>query len=426
MPPKKKKGGDEKPFLGRPKNNVKMGIVGLPNVGKSTTFNLMCGMSVAAENFPFCTIDPTESRVAYPDEKYDWLVDLYKPKSEVPAYLTVTDIAGLIRGASEGEGLGNAFLSNILACDAIFHLVRAFSDEEIIHVDGDVNPVRDLETIRNELLIKDMQFVNDNYSRCAAEAKRNGKDKEAQENLKAFTKIKEHMEAGKELRFGDWSLREIDMINEASYLTAKPVVFLVNMSEKNYVTKKNKHLVALQTWIKENCPGETMIPYSASFEDKYHVAGVEAAEACAAAMDDAVKAASPAGLQAQRAATTAAQEAYLAACKEKHSVDKLQSAFKRIIKNGYSALHLHHFFTCGHDEVKCWTIRERTKAPQAAGTIHGDFETHFIKAEIMAYADLNAAGSEAECKAAGKMQLKGKDYTVESGDCIFFHHNATK
>merc|ERR1712153_213709 len=220
MPPKKKKGGDEKPFLGRPKNNVKMGIVRLPNVGKSTTFNLMCGMSVAAE-------------------KYDWLVDLYKPKSEVPAYLTVTDIAGLIRGASEGEGLGNAFLSNILACDAIFHLVRAFSDEDIIHVDGDVNPVRDLETIRNELLIKDMQFVNDNYSRCVAEAKRNGKDKEAQENLKAFTKIKEHMEAGKELRFGDWSLREIDMINEASYLTAKPVVFLVNMSEKNYVTKKN-------------------------------------------------------------------------------------------------------------------------------------------------------------------------------------------
>ena len=134
--------------------------------------------------------------------------------------------------------------------------------------------------------------------------------------------------------------------------------------------------------IKENCPGETMIPYSASFEDKYHVAGVEAAEACAAAMDDAVKAASPEGLQAQRAATTAAQEAYLAACKEKHSVDKLQSAFKRIIRNGYSALHLHHFFTCGHDEVKCWTIRERTKAPQAAGTIHGDFETHFIKAEV--------------------------------------------
>ena len=143
-------------------------------------------------------------------------------------------------------------------------------------------------------------------------------------------------------------------------------------------------------------------------------------------MDDAVKAASPEGLQAQRAATAAAQEAYLTACKEKHSVDKLQSAFKRIIKNGYSSLHLHHFFTCGHDEVKCWTIRERTKAPQAAGTIHGDFETHFIKAEIMAYADLNAAGSEAECKAAGKMQLKGKDYTVESGDCIFFHHNATK
>jgi obg-like ATPase 1 len=394
MPPKKKKAAVDKPFLGRPGNHVKMGIVGLPNVGKSTTFNLMCGMEVAAENFPFCTIDPTVSRVAYPDERYDWLVDLFKPASEVPAYLTVTDIAGLIRGASEGEGLGNAFLSNILGCDAIYHLVRAFSDEDIIHVDGDVDPVRDLQTIRNELLIKDMEFVNNNFAKVEQEARRNGKDKEAQENYKAFCKIKEWMEAGKELRFGDWSLREIDMINGASYLTAKPVVFLVNMSEKNFITKKNKHLVPLKAWIDENCPGEPMVPYSATFEQKYFDA------------ED--------------------KEAYLTECKEKYNVDKLQSAFKRIIKQGYNALHLHHFFTCGADEVKCWTIRERTKAPQAAGTIHGDFETHFIKAEVMRYEDLHAAGSEAECKAAGKMMLKGKEYVVDSGDCIFFHHNATK
>jgi len=397
MPPKKKGAVDDKPFLGRPSNHVKMGIVGLPNVGKSSTFNLMCGMEVAAENFPFCTIDPTVSRVAYPDQRFNWLCDLYQPKSEVPAYLTVTDIAGLIKGASEGEGLGNAFLSNILACDGIYHLVRAFSDEEIIHVDGDVDPVRDLQTIRHELLVKDMEFVNNNFSKCESEMKRNGKDKEAKENYLAFCKIKEHIEAGKELRFGDWSGREIDMINAAQYLTAKPVVFLVNLSEKAYCQKKNKFLAPLMEWIKNESGGEPVIPFSVTFEGK--LAACESPEA---------------------------QAEYIAGCKEKYGVDKLKGAFERIIHAGYKCLHLHHFFTCGHDEVKCWTIRERTKAPQAAGTIHGDFEKHFIKAEVMSYEDLNAAGNEADCKAAGKMMLKGKEYVVCNGDCVFFHHNATK
>jgi obg-like ATPase 1 len=373
-------------------------------------------MSVPAENFPFCTIDPAVSRVAYPDDRFEWLCGLFKPKSEVPAYLTVTDIAGLIKGASEGEGLGNAFLSNILACDGIFHVVRGFSDEEIVHVDGDVDPVRDLQTIRNELLVKDMELVNNSFSKVEAEAKRNAKDKEAKERYLAFCKVKEWIEAGKELRFGDWSGREIELINEGQYLTAKPVVFLVNLSEKAFCTKKNKFLVALKEWVDSECPGEPIIPYSAAFEAKY----TEADEAGAAAEEG------EASSGGRRTGVSAGQQAYIDQCKEKYKVEKLKSAFDMIIKKGYKCLHLQHFFTCGADEVKCWTVRERTKAPQAAGTIHGDFETHFIKAEVMAFDDLKAAGSEADCKAAGKMQLKGKEYVVQNGDCIFFHHNATK
>jgi obg-like ATPase 1 len=395
--PKKNTTAVEKPFLGRPGNHVKMGIVGLPNIGKSSTFNLMCGMEVPAENFPFCTIDPSVSRVAYPDARFDWLCELFNPVSKVPAFLTVTDIAGLIKGASEGEGLGNAFLSNILACDGIFHIVRAFSDEEIVHVDGDVDPVRDLQTIRNELLIKDLEFVHNNFSKVEAEHKRNAKDKEAKENYLAFCKIKEWIEDGKELRFGDWTGREIDMINSAQYLTAKPVVFLVNLSEKAYCQKKNKFLQPLMEWIQENSGGEPVIPFSVAFEANL-----------------------------AKCETDEEKAAYIQDKKEKYKVEKLKSAMDRIVVAGYRCLHLHHFFTCGPDEVKCWTIRERTKAPQAAGTIHGDFETHFIKAEVMAYEDLRAAGSEAECKGAGKMQLKGKEYVVQDGDCIFFHHNATK
>eukprot|EP00658_Telonema_sp_P-2_P019581 TRINITY_DN17729_c0_g1_i1.p2 TRINITY_DN17729_c0_g1~~TRINITY_DN17729_c0_g1_i1.p2 ORF type:complete len:335 (-),score=124.46 TRINITY_DN17729_c0_g1_i1:96-1100(-) len=302
MPPKNKTAEVEKPFLGRPGNHVKMGIVGIPNVGKSTTFNVMCGMQVAAENFPFCTIDPSVSRVALQDKRFDWLCKTYQPASEVPAFLTVTDIAGLIKGASEGEGLGNAFLSNILACDGIFHLVRAFSSDEIVHVDGDVDPVRDLQTIRQELLIKDKEFVDNNFSKCEAEHKRNGKDKEAKENYLAFCKIKEWIEAGKELRFGDWSNREIDMINQAQYLTAKPVIYLVNMSEKNYVQKKNKFLEPLKEWIMAESGGEPMIPYSAEFE--LHLSEQEGDEA---------------------------KTEYIAGLKEKYKVDKLKSAMDRIV-----------------------------------------------------------------------------------------------
>eukprot|EP00657_Telonema_sp_P-1_P005107 TRINITY_DN22250_c0_g1_i1.p1 TRINITY_DN22250_c0_g1~~TRINITY_DN22250_c0_g1_i1.p1 ORF type:complete len:263 (+),score=90.48 TRINITY_DN22250_c0_g1_i1:207-995(+) len=244
-------------------------------------------------------------------------------------------------------------------------------------------------TIRNELLIKDMEFVNNNFSKVEAEHKRNEKDKEAKENYLAFCKIKEWIEEGKELRFGNWSSREIDMINAAQYLTAKPVVYLVNLSEKAYCQKKNKFLQPLMEWIQNESGGEPMLPYSGKFEAS--IAACESPEA---------------------------KQAYIDNCKKKYGVEKLKSAMERIIVAGYKCLHLHHFFTTGPDEVKCWTIRERTKAPQAAGTIHGDFEKHFIKAEVMAYNDLHAVGTEAECKAAGKMQLKGKEYVVK--DCLLY------
>jgi len=396
MPPKKKKEGDEKPWLGRPGNHVKMGIVGLPNVGKSTTFNLMCNMSVDAENYPFCTIDPSESQVALPDPRFSWLCEKYAPAKEIPAYLQVTDIAGLVKGAAEGEGLGNAFLSHILACDGIFHLVRGFADEDIVHVDGSIDPIRDLLTIRHELLIKDHEFIKKQHDEAKKDAERNAKIKEKQLIYDTMKRVLEMVdpkldgscEDGQDVRFGDWSTFDIPVINTMQLLTAKPVVYLCNLSEKDFIRQKNKHLAGLAEYVKSQPVKEPMIPYSAKFEEKLF--DMETDE--------------------ERAAYCEANN-----CK---------SAFHRITWAGYRALHLQHFYTVGKDEVKCWTIRQRTKAPQAAGVIHGDFEKCFIKAQIMKYDDLHECGDEAEVKAKGKLKDKGKEYTMEDGDIVHFQHNA--
>jgi len=365
-----------------------MGIVGLPNVGKSTTFNLLCGMEVAAENFPFCTIDPSVSRVEYPDQRFKWLCNKYQPASEVPAYLSVTDIAGLVKGAAEGEGLGNSFLSHINACDGIFHLVRAFDDDDIVHVDGSIDPIRDLQTIRAELLAKDLELIKPIHDKKKADAARNNKVKEKQLEADTMARLLEWVEEGKDVRFGPWSKFDVEVINTMSLLTAKPVVYLCNLSMKGYVTKKNKHLAGLAEWIQSQPEAEPLIPFSAKFEEA--LVELENEDDKKAFMEE-------------------------KGCK---------SAFPRVIKSGYNALHLQHFYTAGKDEVKCWTIRQRTKAPQAAGTIHGDFEKCFIKAQVFKFDDLKELGDEAEVKAKGKLKDKGKDYVMEDGDVVHFQHNA--
>jgi len=394
MPPKAKGPVELPPMLGRPGNSVSAGLVGLPNVGKSTTFNVLCGMSVPAENFPFCTIDPSVSRVQVPDERFEKLCEVYQPASKVPAWLTVTDIAGLVKNAHEGEGLGNAFLSHIRATDAIFHIVRVFEEKDtgVTHTEGHCDPQRDLDIIRAELRMKDIEMIKKAIPDAEKEIRRDPKQKKFKENLETLETALKWMEEGKDLRFAvahfKWGYKEIDLLNTLQLLTAKPAMYLVNMSEKDFLRQKNKFLVKVKEYVETHCPGEVLIPYSAEFEAKIAEMDLEA------------------------------KKAYI-------MEHKVKSMMPKIITQGYHLLRLIHFFTAGADEVKCWTIRSPCKAPQAAGTIHTDFERGFIMAEVMHYPDWLEAGSEAACKANGKYQQKGKEYIVEDGDIIYFKFNVT-
>lgn len=391
MPPKKKAEVAKKVILGRASNTLKMGLVGLPNVGKSTTFNTLSNLSVPAENYPFCTIEPTEAKVYVPDKRFERLVDMYNPKSKVAASISIFDIAGLVAGASEGEGLGNAFLSHIQAVDGIFHVVRAFSNEDVMHNEGDVNPIRDLEIITNELFQKDLQHIDrlvEELNRVIAR-KNNKPDVEERDLL---LKCKEMLTTEKKpIRDGVYNGKEIDVLNKHLFMSAKPVVYLVNIGRDEYIAKKNKYLVKIQNWIKEN-GGGPMVPYSAEFESEV------LANAGDAAKEPRDKAAEELGAP---------------------------TMIHKIVNTGYRALQLIHYFTCGEDEVKCWTIRNGTKAPGAAGVIHTDFEKGFICAEVQKFEDLDRLGSENEVKAEGLYMQKGKEYEVLDGDCIFFKFNVT-
>jgi len=387
MPPKKKVVEEKPVLMGRVGTNLKVGIVGLPNVGKSTFFNVLTKSQATAENFPFCTIDPNESRVPVPDKRWDFLVDFYKPASKVPAFLNVVDIAGLVKGAHEGQGLGNAFLSHIKACDAIFHMCRAFDDDEIVHVEGEVNPVRDMEIIFEELRLKDEAYITKNLAALDKQGVRGG-DKQKKLEYDIMKKVADLViEQKKPVRFGNFDAKETEEINKHLYITAKPMIYLVNLSEKDYVRKKNKWLLKIKEWIDKNDPGAVLIPFSGAFELAY--------------MD--VPDEDKTQFLADKGAT---------------------SSLEKIILTGYKALQLMYYFTSGEDEVKAWTIQKNTKAPQAAGKIHTDFEKGFIMAEVMKFDDFKEHGSENAVKAAGKYHQKGREYIVEDGDIIHFKFNA--
>lgn len=373
-----------------------MGILGLPNVGKSSLFNLMTEQSVAAENYPFCTIDPNESRCPVPDLRYEWLCELWNPPSKYPAYLHITDIAGLIKGASEGAGLGNAFLSHIQAVDGLYHVVRAFDNPEVVHVEDTVDPVRDLNTIIYELCRKDAAYVESVKAKKALEIKKDPKFKLPPLYFSLMDRVTEMLENNIPLRSGNYNIEEVAKINELipQAITLKPMVYLVNLDANSFKRKGNKWLVPINEWVQAH-GGGTIIPFSVEWEQ---------------------------GLWNVRN-DPAAREAYLA------GANGVKSVLPRIVKVGYNVLNLQYFFTCGETEVRCWTIPAGATAPEAAGAIHSDFERGFIKAEVCSYDDFkelcNGQKSMANIKAAGKYRQEGRNYVMQDGDIVHFMFNVT-
>lgn len=366
--------------------SLTMGIVGMPNVGKSLLFNELAKRDLAGTaNYPFCTIEPNLARVEVPDERFTWLCQLFKPKSEVPATLSVYDIAGLVRGACNGEGLGNEFLSNIRAVNGIFQVIRLFEDEDVVHVEQTVDPVRDLQIISEELRQKDLEWMRRQQADLAK--KMNCEPRKYKDEFAMCNKVLDFLEKEtKPIRVGDWSQAEIEYIESLNILTSKPTIFLLNMEEKAYVNKKHKFLKPVIDWVK-SFSNEPILPFSAIFEKTIAEMSKEDADAYCA----------------QR---------------------KCHSMIPKIIQTGYHDLGLINFFTCGPDEVRGWTIRDGATAPIAGGVIHSDFMEKFIRAQVYNYADIHELGSESAVKAAGKYRTEGKNYICKDGDIILFMHGA--
>eukprot|EP01083_Nonionella_stella_P178329 629574_1 len=388
---KDKKGGhqEEKQWLGKQeKNKCRMGIVGLPNIGKSSLFNVFSAKQVPAENYPFCTIKPAQTQVPVPDKRWVHLCSAFKPKSRIQAVLEIWDIAGLVRGAHEGQGLGNEFLSNIQAVDAIFHVVRGFRAKHVEHVEGSLDPVRDIKIIANELRQKDIAKLSKKYDSLSKLVNRS-KDKRIKDEFEVVKILLDILKQGKDLAYcgTHFAPKHLDFIRSYNLFTCKPVVFLVNVSESNWLKGQNKFIAEIQEYVKKEYKGCPVIPFSAAFEKK--ISEMPSDEA----------------------------EEYL-------TKNKTKSMINKIIHQGYKALHLIHFFTCGEDEVRCWTIRKGSKAPQAAGTIHTDMEVGFICSETYAYKDFKKCGAtEAGVKSGGKYHQNGRNYVVQDGDVCFFKFN---
>ncbi len=360
------------------------GIVGLPNVGKSTLFNAITKKNILAANYPFATIDPNVGVVVVPDERLDFLNKLYNPKSLVPTTFEFTDIAGLVKGASLGEGLGNKFLSHIREVDAICEVVRCFENNDIIHVENSVDPIRDIEIIEVELILSDLEVVENRFNKIGKKATMS-KDKEVQKEAYILTKLKEALEKNIPIRRLELTDDEKLYIKPFNLLTSKPIIYVANVSEDDLLTKNNKYIEKVREYAKK---------------DNAQVVVVCAkVEADLSEMDSNEK------------------EEFL------HELGIDMSGIDKLINASYSLLGLKTFFTAGEDECRAWTFKTGMKAPKCAGIIHTDFEKGFIKAEIMSYEDLKNCGSEKAVKEAGKMRLEGKDYIMQDGDICYFRFN---
>ncbi len=363
--------------------SLKCGIVGLPNVGKSTLFNCLSNAKAQSANFPFCTIEPNIGTISVPDARLEKLEKLVNPERVIPTTMEILDIAGLVKGASKGEGLGNKFLANIRETDAILHVLRCFEDGNIIHVDGSVDPIRDKEIIDIELQLKDLESVEKKITSLSRVIKSGDKDAVKENNL--AKKLREGLEQGLSVRAVDLTEEEQELVHSFNLITAKPVMYVCNVDEAS-VQNGNHFVDAVRAAVKDE--GAEVLVIGAKIEAD--ITELETYEERQMFLDE---------------------------------LDLDEPGVNRLIRSAYSLLNLQTYFTAGEKEVRAWTIKEGMSAPQAAGVIHTDFEKGFIRAEVMKYDDFTALGSEQAVKESGKFKVEGKEYIVQDGDIMHFRFN---
>ena len=360
------------------------GIVGLPNVGKSTLFNAITKKNILAANYPFATIDPNVGMVIVPDKRMEVLENLYVPERVIPTSFEFTDIAGLVKGASKGEGLGNKFLSHIREVDAIVEVVRCFDDNNIIHVESSVDPIRDIEIINIELILADLEVVETRLSKIGKKASMS-KDKETIKEVELLNKIREALIQNKPIRSLDFTSEELAMIKAFNFLTLKPIIYMANVEESDLLTDTNDYVEKVRNYAKEE--NSKVITVCAKIESELSELSDED------------------------------KKTFL------EDLGIKESGLDKLIKATYDLLGLATYFTVGSDEVKAWTFTKGMKAPECAGIIHSDFERGFIRAEVMSYEALEKCGNEANVRANGLMRLEGKDYIMQDGDICHFRFN---
>lgn len=363
---------------------LKAGIIGMPNVGKSTLFNAITKKNILAANYPFATIDPNLGTVTVPDERLGVLERMYMPERCIGAQYEFTDIAGLVKGASSGEGLGNKFLSHIREVDAVIHVVRCFVDKDIIHVEGNIDPIRDIEIINLELAMSDLEIVSNRIDRIKKKAE-TSRDKEALKEVELMEKCKSILSGGEVLRHHEFEEDELEILKPFNLITMKPMIYLANVNEVDLVTGNNEFIDKVREYVKND--------------------GCEVILMCAKIESELVE---------------------LEDSEKKVFLSELgieESGLDKLIRVTYDTLGLATFFTVGSDEVRAWTFKKGMKAPECAGIIHSDFERGFIKAEVMSYEDLISCGSELKVKEAGKARLEGKEYVMQDGDICYFRFN---